>query len=142
MIIRDVSTDDFKDLHKLSNLLGYNYSIYLLKENLTRIIKLKDHIIFVIENKENNVVGFAHAQIYDLIYFKRMANILGIVIENQYRRQGYGRKLMIRIEDWTRKNNCHGIRLTSNKKRNDAHIFYQKMDFISKKESKHFIKIF
>lgn len=103
MIIRDVSTDDFKDLHKLSNLLGYNYSIYLLKENLTRIIKLKDHIIFVIENKENNVVGFAHAQIYDLIYFKRMANILGIVIENQYRRQGYGRKLMIRIEDWAKK---------------------------------------
>jgi len=47
---------------------------------------------------------------------------------------------MIRIEDWAKKNNCHGIRLTSNKKRNNAHIFYQNMDFISKKESKHFIK--
>ncbi len=80
MFIRDVLIDDSKELHDLSKQLGYSYSTSLLKENIRRIIRLKNHKIFVIENDYNKVIGYVRAQIYDLIFFDRMVNILGIIV--------------------------------------------------------------
>ena len=71
-----------------------------------------------------------------------MINILGIVVDKNYRGKGYGKRLMEKIEEWAKENNCNGIRLTSNTNRKEAHLFYENMGYKSEKESKYFIKLF
>ena len=71
-----------------------------------------------------------------------MINILGIVVDKNYRGKGYGKRLMEKIEEWAKENNCNGIRLTSNANRKAAHLFYEKIGYKSEKEDKYFIKLF
>jgi len=142
MLLRDALIDDFKEIHTLSSQLGYDYPSNLLKNRLKKILTYKDHKIIVAEDDNNKVVGYVHGQIYELLYFDRMINILGIVVDKNYRGKGYGKRLMEKIEEWAKENNCNGIRLTSNANRKEAHLFYEKIGYKSEKESKYFIKLF
>ncbi len=142
MFLRQALVNDFERIHKLSSQLGYGYPTFQLKKNLKEIMTLKDHRIYVIENENNEVVGYVHGQIYYLLFFDRLVDILGIVVEQNYRRKGYGKMLMGKIEKWAKENNCRGIRFTSNVKRKEAHLFYKTIGFMNRKESKCFIKIF
>jgi GNAT superfamily N-acetyltransferase len=142
MLLRDALIEDFKEIHTLSSQLGYAYPSNLLKNKLKKILTYKDHKIIVAEADNNKVVGYVHGQIYELLYFDRVVNILGIVIDKKYRGKGYGKRLMEKIEEWAKENNCNGIRLTSNVKRKEAHLFYENMGYKSEKESKYFIKLF
>jgi GNAT superfamily N-acetyltransferase len=142
MLLRDALIDDFKEIHTLSSQLGYDYPSNLLKNKLKKILTYKDHKIIVVEDDNNKVVGYVHGQIYELLYFDRMINILGIVVDKNYRGKGYGKRLMEKIEEWAKENNCNGIRLTSNANRKAAHLFYEKIGYKSEKEDKYFIKLF
>lgn len=142
MLLRNALIDDFKEIHTLSSQLGYDYPSNLLKNKLKKILTYKDHKIIVVEDDNNKVVGYVHGQIYELLYFDRMINILGIVVDKKYRGKGYGKRLMEKIEEWAKENKCNGIRLTSNANRKEAHLFYENMGYKSEKESKYFIKLF
>lgn len=142
MLLRNALIDDFKEIHTLSSQLGYDYPSNLLKNKLKKILTYKDHKIIVVEDDNNKVVGYVHGQIYELLYFDRMINILGIVVDKKYRGKGYGKRLMEKIEEWAKENKCNGIRLISNANRKEAHLFYDKIGYKSEKESKYFIKLF
>ena len=103
MLLRNALIDDFKEIHTLSSQLGYDYPSNLLKNKLKKILTYKDHKIIVVEDDNNKVVGYVHGQIYELLYFDRMINILGIVVDKKYRGKGYGKRLMEKIEEWAKR---------------------------------------
>lgn len=82
----------------------------------------------------DSVVGYIHAEVYNLLYFESMVNILGIAVLSDYRGQGGGKALLKNIEDRTRKSGINRIRLNSGISRKEAHDFYRTMDFDSEKE--------
>ncbi len=140
--IREAVINDAKAISELNNKqMGYKISAEDTFERLVSILASKRDKIFVAIADEN-VVGYIHANDYDVLYFPHMKNIMGIAVNEEFKRQGIGRKLIDAVEVWARNTNAVGIRLVSGAARKDAHEFYKHCGFNKNKEQLNFNKIF
>ena len=64
----------------------------------------------------------------------------GLVVDREYRKQGIGRRLLVRAEEWAAQHGCSVVRLTSNVKRIDAHAFYERVGYTNLKTQYSFAK--
>ena len=69
-----------------------------------------------------------------------MANVLGIAVSSQVRRQGIGSQLIHAAEIWARERNIYELRLNSGNTRKDAHKFYRSIGFDGEKNQIRFTK--
>jgi GNAT superfamily N-acetyltransferase len=58
----------------------------------------------------------------------------GLVVDPTQRRKGYGEALMRYAIEEARRAGCYKVSLTSNKRRSEAHFFYQKLGFAASHE--------
>ena len=142
MIIREAKLDDCQDLCRLNKSgLGYDYPEDKTKEKLQLVLGMPTDKIFVAE-LDNKVVGYVHLSAYECIYYESMKNVLALVVDENYRKQGIGQRLMRAGEEWAEETGSKGIRLSSGFNRTDAHQFYQHCGYTMRKEQKNFIKMF
>ena len=73
--------------------MGYDYSLRATAQKLQNSLADGRCRIFVAE-LDGQVVGYVHAQDYDVLYFDHMKNILGIAVDPAFRHQGIGRALL------------------------------------------------
>jgi GNAT superfamily N-acetyltransferase len=62
------------------------------------------------------------------------AFVEGLVVDGSGRRKGYGEALMRYAIEEARRAGCYKVSLTSNKRRSEAHLFYQKLGFAASHE--------
>ena len=86
------------------------------------------------------IAGVIHVEKYNVLYFPTMANILGIAVAADFRRQGIGSALLKRAEEWARENGAGSMRLNSGESRKKAHEFYRALGYIDDKKQLLFIK--
>lgn len=86
------------------------------------------------------IAGVIHVEKYNVLYFPTMANILGIAVSADFRRQGIGSALLKRAEEWARENGAGSMRLNSGESRKQAHEFYRAQGYIDDKKQLRFIK--
>lgn len=86
------------------------------------------------------IAGVIHVEKYNALYFPTMANILGIAVATDFRRQGIGSALLKRAEEWARENGAGSMRLNSGESRKKAHEFYRALGYIDDKKQLRFIK--
>ena len=86
------------------------------------------------------IAGIIHVEKYNVLYFPTMANILGIAVAADFRRQGIGSALLKRAEKWARENGAGSMRLNSGESRKKAHEFYRALGYIDDKKQLRFIK--
>lgn len=86
------------------------------------------------------IAGVIHVEKYNVLYFPTMANILGIAVAADFRRQGIGSALLKRAEEWARENGAGSMRLNSGESRKKAHEFYRALGYIDDKKQLRFIK--
>lgn len=140
--IRVAVPNDAEAISELNRLqMGYDLSVKDTHERLLDILASKKDKVFVATIGEK-VVGYVHANDYDLIYFPHMKNIMGIAVNEEYKRQGIGRKLMNAVEIWAKSTDAIGIRLVSGVTRTETHEFYRHCGFGGDKEQINFKKIF
>ena len=120
--------------------MGYTESTAeLVKNKLKNTLKKEDERVFVAVC-DDHVVGFVHAERYDVLYYPTMVNILGLAVREPYRRFGIATKLLTAAEDWARVLDVKEIRLNSGITRLGAHEFYRRNGFTDEKEQKRFLK--
>ena len=139
MIIRKANVQDAHIISRISSDdLGYKCTVELVSG---RLINLDDRreVVFVAEN-DNIVVGYVHAEVYRLLYYETMVNILGIAVSFDYRRRGVGKSLLEYAENWARELEINMVRLNSGGTRKEAHAFYRAMGYDSVKEQIRFLK--
>jgi GNAT superfamily N-acetyltransferase len=127
-VIRNVKLTDIEEITRLCEQLGYLITIEKIKPRVERLIKNKEHAIFVYEINENTISGWVHVFGKDLIELE-YAEIGGLVVDNNYRRQGIGLKLMRKCEEWAKENGYEEIRLRSGGQRKEAHEFYKQIGY-------------
>lgn len=138
--IREFTLDDAEEIYLLNkNGLSYDYPIEKTKQKLSIIKSLSTNKIFV-ATIDNQVVGYIHASEYECSYSDSLKNILALVVNENYRKQGVGKKLMLAVENWAVNTNSIGVRLVSGFNREIAHKFYQQCGYTLRKEQKNFIK--
>lgn len=139
MLIRKAMLTDAVAICRISsNDLGYECEEKFVRERLEGLDSNRE-AVFVAEI-DGKVAGYVHAEVYSLLYFESMTNILGLAVSSSCRRQGVGKALMTRVEEWTKEKGMKEIRLNSGDSRKEAHEFYRAVGFDDEKMQVRFIK--
>jgi GNAT superfamily N-acetyltransferase len=138
--IRAASPEDAAQLAELSGQLGYPARPEEMKQRLARVQPDEDHAVFVAEQRERGVVGWAHVFLYHSLENPTHAEVGGLVVDERCRSHGVGHRLLARAEQWAREKGCGTIGLRSNVIRERAHTFYGREGYKVIKTQKAFRK--
>lgn len=124
-------------VQKLSQQLGYALFLNEIENNIKEVIINNDHVAFVaIANGE--VAGWIHAFRAFLLESNPFIEIGGLIVDENYRSSGIGKKLVERIKQWCAEKQISTLRVRSQLKRKEAHQFYLANGFTEIKEQKVF----
>lgn len=139
MLIREANEKDAAAICNISSKdLGYACEEQFVLQRLTALDYNRE-VVFVAEI-EGAVAGYVHAEMYNLLYYESMVNILGLAVSSEYRRKGAGKALMQRVEEWAKEKGIREIRLNSGGTRKEAHEFYRAVGFDDEKTQIRFVK--
>ena len=141
--LRPARQEDAAALQRLNaDMLGYDYSLSDTQEQLHRLLAMPQHLIVVAEAEgKQELVGYVHAQDYEVLYSSPMKDILGIAVHPDYQHQGIGSSLLAWIEQWASSQNACMIRLVSSEARVKAHAFYEANGYLREKHQLNFKKM-
>ena len=138
-MIREARISDNEQIRSIcEHDLGYGCEKELVKKRLANLDH-KRECVFVAD-EGGKVTGFIHVEVYEVLYAPSMANILGIAVSSEFRRQGTGKQLLSKAEEWAKGKGIHQMRLNSGAARTEAHEFYRAMGYDDEKTQKRFIK--
>ncbi len=148
-IVRPAKSSDAPEIAQLSAQLGYPTTTEDVTRRLRQIELDTKHVIYVVELHGGNSAGFArarvigwiHVQEQHLVHCNPRAEVLGLVVDGNYRSRGAGRALMRHAEEWARSRGCLELMLRSNIVRTRAHSFYEAIGYELVKTSKTLRKI-
>jgi GNAT superfamily N-acetyltransferase len=129
LAIREAKTTDAADLARLVSQLGYPSTEQDMAERLEALAGKPEYVLFVAESS-GRVVGLVGAFLgYALEFSGPWGRLMGLVVDEPFRGQGIGRRLMERIEAWLRDHGATRLTLTSGKQRTEAHRFYRRLGY-------------
>jgi ribosomal protein S18 acetylase RimI-like enzyme len=83
--------------------------------------------------QEDRIVGFCSLTLKNNFWKAgRIGNVDELVVDENYRGQGIGKKLMSKIEEIATGNQCSQIELDSSFHRKEAHRFYERIGYKSR----------
>ena len=141
-MIRTIQLTDAKAIRDISEFsLGYKTTEAVTERQIAKLISDNRHFIRVYEDDETHtVVGFIHAEAYQLLYNEPGFNILGLAVLPEYQHRGIGKQLLQAVETEAAARNYRFIRLNSGEHRMEAHTFYEHCGYTCTKLQKRFIK--
>lgn len=141
-MIRTIQLTDAKAIRDISEFsLGYKTTETVTERQIAKLISDNRHFIRVYEDDETHtVVGFIHAEAYELLYKEPGFNILGLALLSEYQHKGIGKQLLGAVEAEAAARHYRFIRLNSGEHRTKAHVFYEHCGYSCTKLQKRFIK--
>ena len=127
--MRTAKISDAPTIAALSAQLGYEVKPSDMKSRLALALRDAEQAVFVAQNDDGEVIGWASVFLYKSLVIAPMALMGGLVVGKAYRRQGIGASLLAACEAWAKSNNCEAIRAHSSITRKEAHIFYAAKDY-------------
>ena len=138
--IREATIYDAAAITQLNKAeMGYDFPVADTSTQLQVVLSSVHDKVFVAVIADT-VVGYIHANDYNLLYHLPMKNITGIAVSKTYRRMGIGTALIAAVENWAKETGATGIRLVSGAERKNAHEFYRHYGFDTGKEQLNFKK--
>lgn len=135
--IREITPGDAKEIQLLSKQLGYEMSLDDTLEQIREILSSENDFAAV-ALLEKKIVGWIHVFRAIRLETRPFAEIGGLVVDEDYRNKGIGRRLIEGIKQWCLVKNSNDVRVRSNVKRKEAHRFYTSVGFHEMKEQKVF----
>lgn len=131
LLIRYFEAGDFDQVFGLlKQLWSYQELDYVgMKKMLDHNLAAPDHFYIVAKDGER-VVGFCSLTVKHNLWLQDfLGNVDEMVVDENYRGQGIGKKLMQRITEIATENNCKRLELESSFHRERAHAFYEELGF-------------
>lgn len=135
--IRKIQEGDAPRIAELNQELGYETSPLIVERQLRTILAEKNHYAYVAIIGDQ-IVGYIHGFISIRLTTEPFAEIGGLIIEERFRKNGIGRKLVGHMEQDI--NDVEKLRVRCNVKRSSAHEFYLALNYEENKEQKVFEK--
>ena len=120
----------------LDQLNGGNISEETLKERALEMATQNYECLGIYDDAK--LIGVCGMWFQTRHYAGRSCEIDHVIIDDGYRNQGIGRKMMDFIYDYALKKNCNWVELNTYVHNFPSHKFYYKQDFIAK--GYHFVK--
>lgn len=140
--IRKAIQSDSADIAKLMDNLGSHIppsrSVTFVQDRLSQFSTGNSDCIFVAEC-EGQVIGLLGFHITPLLHMDGYSGrITALIIDEKYRGQGIGTRLIRRAEHWAWSHNCVQIEVTSGDHHAPAHDFYKSQGYRS--DDRRFVK--
>jgi GNAT superfamily N-acetyltransferase len=129
--IRNFETSDFDQVFELlKQLWSYKELDYDgMKKMLDHNLTSPDHF-YIVAAHGPRVIGFCSLTVKHNLWLQDLlGNVDEMVVDENYRGQGIGKKLMQRITEIAVQNNCKQLELESSFHREKAHTFYEELGF-------------
>jgi len=139
LAIRDAQVNDAEALAILATQLGYPCNASEIVERINPYLDNQEARILV-ATINGTVVGWISLNLIKHFYTKPFMEISGFVVDEKERRKGIGKALISEAEKWTREKGYAVLRLKTNLKRKEAHIFYENNGFKKVKEQYVYLK--
>jgi GNAT superfamily N-acetyltransferase len=134
---REITLDDAEAVAQLSHQFGYSVPIQAMRQRIGQLLAREDHCGFV-ACVGKQVVGWIHAFHAIRLESEAFVEIGGLVVEEDLRGQGIGRRLIEQVKGWALTQRVAKLRVRCNTTRTDTHTFYLKTGFTQSKEQKVF----
>ncbi len=139
MIVREVRLEDAAAIAEVNReALGYDFPLESTQDQLARIIKAPNVVLFVAVDSE--VLGYIQLSDYENTYHRPLKNLITLAISPRHQRRGVGRLLLAAGEEWARADGACGVRLVTGQNRVDARKFYAANGYEVRKEQTNLIK--
>ncbi|MEW6244314.1 MAG: GNAT family N-acetyltransferase [Bacillota bacterium] len=112
--IRGMKEEDCAGIARLCGQLGYPATSHQVRPRIANILARENHKVFVAEAAVGKIIGWVHVHSYPLLESDLMAEIGGLVVNQDFRRMGVGRALMRYAEEWARTMGCANVSVRSN----------------------------
>jgi GNAT superfamily N-acetyltransferase len=121
--IRRLTADDAEVAAELSGQLGYSCAVEDLRDRIEELSRATDRVAFA-AIVDGQIVGWIDAAMERHLQYAASAAIGGLVVRENMRGLGVGRRLCLEVEEWARSRSVPLVRVRSQIKREDAHRFY------------------
>lgn len=129
MKIRKAFKTDIYEIIELTQQLGYSVDNNNFQNQFDNILEKSGHAIFVAENNEKKVIAYIHAFSKDLLISIASVEIGELIVDEKYRREGIGKKLIQNVDEWAIENGYKNVIVGSSNKRTTSHLFYPSVGF-------------
>lgn len=127
--IRDAILEDYTTIARLLGQLGYPSMPDGVRQRLARLLPRDDTRVFVAERSASVLGALALHRMPVLTSINDVALIIALVVTEEARRTGVGRRLVERAEDEARLWRCGRIMVTTAERRTEAHVFYERLGY-------------
>jgi GNAT superfamily N-acetyltransferase len=127
--IRNAREQDCAELARLASQLGYPTSSDTMKLRLHRLLSGSNDVVFVAESAEGGLIGWIHGVLSQLLESDYRVEIGGLIVDEQFHRQGVGRDLVGKVESWAIERGAVQASVRCNTTRTGAHSFYESLGF-------------
>lgn len=127
--IRQMQAGDAAAVAALTTQLGYPATENETRRRFDLIKDRWDARLFVAQHARNAIVGWIHVQATYLLECDARAEIWGLVVSDEVRGGGVGRRLVQAAEEWALMRGLHVMAVRSNRLRIDAHGFYEHLGY-------------
>jgi GNAT superfamily N-acetyltransferase len=138
--IRQVRLADYPRVAELAGQLSYPSTPEQIAIRLAGMGGSAEHAVFVAEKEGGEIAGWIAVFVYRMVEADARVEIGGLVVDERFRSQGIGERLLARAEQWGREHGCRLIGLRSNVIRDRAHVFYERHGYAHVKTQKAFRK--
>jgi GNAT superfamily N-acetyltransferase len=138
--IRPAQPADHSRIAELAGQLSYPSTAEDIARRLRGINGSAEAAVFVAELETGEIAGWIAVFVYRTVETDARAEISGLVVDERFRSQRVGERLLAHAEQWARENGCQAIGLRSNVIRDRAHAFYERHGYAHLKTQKAFRK--
>lgn len=124
--VREMSSVDLPKVAELSKQLGYPVTAEALQKRFDTLRFSKTNVLFVAGDP---VGGWIQVEERQSLESGENAEIVGLVVDSGRRREGLGRALVARAEQWAKERGLPKLRVRSNVTREESHRFYPAIGF-------------
>jgi GNAT superfamily N-acetyltransferase len=126
--VRTASLEDAPRLAELSGALGYPVSSEVMAGRLEGVLGRSTDVVLLAE-LASMAIGWIHGAEQELLESGRRCEILGLVVDAEYRGKGAGRRLVEATEQWARARGLSQMAVRSNVVRLESHPFYERLGY-------------
>jgi GNAT superfamily N-acetyltransferase len=120
---------DAHRLAELSDILGYPAPSDSIKTRLDRLLGRAEEVVLVAALPSGHVLGWIHGSEQELLESGCRCEILGLVVDPEYRGHGVGRRLVAAVEQWASRRGLEQMTVRSNVLRAESHPFYERLGY-------------
>jgi len=139
-IIRRALASDAVELARLTSQLGYPASETAIRTRLMRMMGSSDDCVLVAEVSSSELAGWIHGFLSQLLESDYRVEIGGLVVDERWRRNGIGRRLVRAVDDWAMERGATEISVRCREERVESHKFYESLLFRHTKTQRVFRK--